>query len=205
MPVEDELARQSPEKEMLLTIGVFDGVHRGHQFLISELLKKARESNFSSGIITLSRPPEERMCVCGRIAALQPQALPVLVPRIVGAPLAQPVLQAHLADQVEVILRVGVDALDTHQQRARPVVRTRPTAFVLLPQAAVPDGAVGGASALPARRPAFQSGDAVEDIYESGICFEDFDPGGLQIGVLLKLDLRQPFLQISHGCKQLPV
>ncbi len=59
MPVEEELARLLPEREMLLTIGVFDGVHRGHKFLISELLKKARESNFLSGIITLSRPPEE--------------------------------------------------------------------------------------------------------------------------------------------------
>lgn len=59
VPVEEELARVSPEREMLLTIGVFDGVHIGHRHLISELLERARESGFLSGIITLSRPPEE--------------------------------------------------------------------------------------------------------------------------------------------------
>jgi len=59
MPVEEELARISPKGEMLLTIGVFDGVHRGHKFLISELFSRAKEANLLSGIITLSRPPEE--------------------------------------------------------------------------------------------------------------------------------------------------
>jgi len=59
MPVEEELARISPKKEMLLTIGVFDGVHKGHKFLISELRARAKASDNLSGIITLSRPPEE--------------------------------------------------------------------------------------------------------------------------------------------------
>lgn len=59
MPVEEELARISPKREMLLTIGVFDGVHKGHKFLISELFSRAKEANLLSGIITLSQPPEE--------------------------------------------------------------------------------------------------------------------------------------------------
>lgn len=59
MPVEEELARISPRREMLLTIGVFDGVHKGHRFLISELFSRAKEANLLSGIITLSQPPEE--------------------------------------------------------------------------------------------------------------------------------------------------
>lgn len=59
MPVEEELARISPRREMLLTLGVFDGVHKGHKFLISELMSRAKEANLLAGIITLSQPPEE--------------------------------------------------------------------------------------------------------------------------------------------------
>jgi riboflavin kinase/FMN adenylyltransferase len=59
MPVEEELARILPEREMLLTVGVFDGVHLGHRHLISELLARAGELNLLSGIITLSQPPED--------------------------------------------------------------------------------------------------------------------------------------------------
>ena len=59
MPVEEELARISPKKEMLLTIGVFDGVHKGHHFLISELMNRAKEAGLLAGIVTLSQPPEE--------------------------------------------------------------------------------------------------------------------------------------------------
>jgi riboflavin kinase / FMN adenylyltransferase len=59
MPVEEELARISPKREMLLTLGVFDGVHKGHKFLISQLMNRAKEANLLAGIVTLSQPPEE--------------------------------------------------------------------------------------------------------------------------------------------------
>jgi riboflavin kinase / FMN adenylyltransferase len=59
MPVEDELARVSPSKEMIITIGVFDGVHIGHRALISELMAQAKEASYLAGVITLSRPPED--------------------------------------------------------------------------------------------------------------------------------------------------
>ena len=57
MLVEEELAELSPEREMLLTIGVFDGVHLGHKHLISELKKRAREQNLQSGVVTFRQHP----------------------------------------------------------------------------------------------------------------------------------------------------
>lgn len=59
MQVETELAKFTPEKDMLLTIGVFDGVHLGHRHLIARLAELARKSGLSSGVITFSRHPRE--------------------------------------------------------------------------------------------------------------------------------------------------
>ena len=43
MQVEQELARFSSPHDALVAVGVFDGVHRGHLFLISRLTELARE------------------------------------------------------------------------------------------------------------------------------------------------------------------
>jgi riboflavin kinase/FMN adenylyltransferase len=59
MPVEEELAKLSPEKDMLLTIGVFDGVHLGHKYLISRLKELARQQGLLSGVITFRQHPQE--------------------------------------------------------------------------------------------------------------------------------------------------
>ncbi len=59
MQVETELAEFTPAKDMLLTIGVFDGVHLGHRHLIARLGELARKSGLSSGVITFSRHPRE--------------------------------------------------------------------------------------------------------------------------------------------------
>ncbi len=72
MPAEGELCRQTPTKETLLTIGVFDGVHLGHHFLISELLKRAEKSSLLAGVITLSCPPEELFHPESRVPYLTP-------------------------------------------------------------------------------------------------------------------------------------
>ena len=61
MQVEKELAGQLPEKDTLLTIGVFDGVHLGHQYLISQLTRHAREQNLLSGVVTFRQHPQEIM------------------------------------------------------------------------------------------------------------------------------------------------
>jgi len=59
MQVETELAKFPPEKDMSLTIGVFDGVHLGHKHLIAQLTELARKQGLVSGVVTFSRHPRE--------------------------------------------------------------------------------------------------------------------------------------------------
>lgn len=59
MSVEEALARVSPQRGMLLTIGVFDGVHLGHKHLLNNLTRLARTQRLSSGIITFIQHPED--------------------------------------------------------------------------------------------------------------------------------------------------
>jgi len=59
MQVEEELAQFSPKKAMLLTIGVFDGVHVGHKYLISQLIEQAKEKALLSGVVTFRQHPLE--------------------------------------------------------------------------------------------------------------------------------------------------
>ena len=58
MSAEEELACLSPTKSMLLTVGVFDGVHLGHKHLLAELVEKARLENLISGVVTFRQHPQ---------------------------------------------------------------------------------------------------------------------------------------------------
>ncbi len=90
MPVEEELAELSPEKDMLLTIGVFDGVHLGHKYLISQLTEYARQQNLLSGVVTFRQHPRE---------VLSPRTkLPYLT---------------NLAEKVSLLKNEGIDAIIT--------------------------------------------------------------------------------------------
>ena len=59
MRVEEELAELSPKKDMLLAIGVFDGVHLGHKYLISKLIEQAKQQNLLPGVVTFRQHPQE--------------------------------------------------------------------------------------------------------------------------------------------------
>jgi riboflavin kinase/FMN adenylyltransferase len=58
MEIEQELANIAPQRETLLTIGVFDGVHAGHRYLLEKLQRQAAEKNLLSGVVTFNPHPQ---------------------------------------------------------------------------------------------------------------------------------------------------
>lgn len=62
-----ELSRHTPRRPVLLTIGVFDGVHLGHRYLLDHLTARARENGCLSCVVTFKTHPEK---VLGRRATL---------------------------------------------------------------------------------------------------------------------------------------
>ena len=58
MEIEQELAKITPQGETLLTIGVFDGVHAGHRYLLNRLQQQAAKENLLSGVVTFNPHPQ---------------------------------------------------------------------------------------------------------------------------------------------------
>ena len=90
MTIEQELAALAPQKETALTIGVFDGVHKGHRHLIETLIDKAREKGLLSGVVTFHPHPQ---------AVLH------------SPPLANGPSLMNLADRVREIRQLGVELI----------------------------------------------------------------------------------------------
>ena len=59
MTLEQELAEVPLARESAVTIGVFDGVHLGHQAVFRHLLEKARELGLPATVITFEPQPQE--------------------------------------------------------------------------------------------------------------------------------------------------
>ena len=57
MSLEEDLSHLSPARDSALTIGVFDGVHRGHRHLIGTLVEGARDSGLLAGVVTFTNHP----------------------------------------------------------------------------------------------------------------------------------------------------
>ena len=53
------LDQAQPITDSVLTIGTFDGVHRGHQHLIGQLVDRARATGRLSGVLTFSPQPRQ--------------------------------------------------------------------------------------------------------------------------------------------------
>jgi len=54
-----DLAEGALDKPSNICIGVFDGVHLGHRYLVSKVLESARSTGHLSGVVTFDRRPAE--------------------------------------------------------------------------------------------------------------------------------------------------
>ncbi|MFC1998346.1 bifunctional riboflavin kinase/FAD synthetase [Chloroflexota bacterium] len=59
MQAKSELSQLAVERDTVLTVGVFDGVHLGHQHLLKKLKSIAKANNLASGVVTFKRHPLE--------------------------------------------------------------------------------------------------------------------------------------------------
>lgn len=66
----EELERHAPGRPAAVTIGVFDGVHRGHRYLIDELKQRAAERHLASAVVTLHPSPIQVLRPQVRVAYL---------------------------------------------------------------------------------------------------------------------------------------
>ena len=57
MRIDEELAQASQDQDSALTIGVFDGGHRGHRHLMARLAQRAKAEGLLSGVVTFRNHP----------------------------------------------------------------------------------------------------------------------------------------------------
>jgi riboflavin kinase/FMN adenylyltransferase len=86
MQLKEELAQAAPEQETLITLGVFDGVHLGHQYLISQLKEEAQRRGLDCGVVTFRNHPQ---------MILSPQTIPAYL--------------TNLSERVRLLQNLGVD------------------------------------------------------------------------------------------------
>ena len=77
MRIDQELAALRVERDSMLTVGVFDGVHRGHRRLIAQLVEQARQTGRAAGVVTFRNHPAAVLR-----ADFQPQYLTTLEQRL---------------------------------------------------------------------------------------------------------------------------
>jgi riboflavin kinase/FMN adenylyltransferase len=86
----DELAHHAPGRDSALTLGVFDGVHRGHRHLIEQLRREAAARRLAAGIVTLHPSPVQVLRPDVRVAYLTSLEERVELLRATGADFVAP-------------------------------------------------------------------------------------------------------------------
>ena len=98
MQAKSELSQLTVEQDTMITVGVFDGVHLGHQHLLRRLKAKAADKSLLSGVVTFKRHPLETIApnrqvtyltsLAERLDLLKSQGIDILVPLTFDADLA---------------------------------------------------------------------------------------------------------------------
>ncbi len=88
MQLEQELAEFQQDRDSLITIGVFDGVHLGHKYLINQLKELARQQGLRSVVITFHKHPQEIL-----------------------APHSQPPFLTDSSEKADLLKKEGVDSV----------------------------------------------------------------------------------------------
>ena len=57
MSLEEDISHLEPDRDSTVTIGVFDGVHRGHSHLVGRLVREARGVGALAGVVTFKNHP----------------------------------------------------------------------------------------------------------------------------------------------------
>ncbi|PZC46897.1 MAG: riboflavin kinase / FMN adenylyltransferase [Chloroflexi bacterium] len=118
MKILQELPPAPPPSDTYLTIGVFDGVHRGHQYLLEQVIAQARGANALSGAVTFLNHPRQVLqpafqaqfltSVEERLRLLKGAGLDLVAPVTFDLPLSQ--LSAH--DFLDLLMkRLGMRGL----------------------------------------------------------------------------------------------
>ena len=108
MRIEQELEQAQIDRDSVLTIGVFDGVHRGHQYLIGKVVAEAQSRGIASGVVTFRNHPDS-----------------VLNPNF------QPQYITSIAERVRLVEEIGADFV-VPVTFDREVAGLRPQKFVEL-------------------------------------------------------------------------
>src|SRR5918997_6281369 len=84
--VTDPAAFVAPGAGTAVTIGAYDGVHRGHQFVIGQLRRMAADGGLASVVLTFDRHPA---------SVVRPESAPLLL--------------TDLDQKLEILASTGVD------------------------------------------------------------------------------------------------